>query len=117
MPKPESVRTKILRSPKSKTVVRKSETQSKVRSSITAGRAESKQARLIAMLRASSGATVAAMMAATEWQQHSVRGFLAGVIRKKLGLNLVSEESDDGRIYRIKDRKRRTVSVETAQTA
>ena len=57
------------------------------------------------------------MMAATEWQQHSVRGFLAGVIRKKLGLNLVSEEGDDGRIYRIKDRKRRTVSVETAQTA
>jgi hypothetical protein len=57
------------------------------------------------------------MMAATEWQQHSVRGFLAGVIRKKLGLNLVSEASDDGRIYRIKDRKRRTVSVETAQTA
>jgi uncharacterized protein DUF3489 len=117
MPKPKSARTKILRSPKSKTAVRKSETQSKVRSSITAGRAESKQARLITMLRASSGATVAAMMAATEWQQHSVRGFLAGVIRKKLGLNLVSEESDDGRIYRIKDRKRRTVSVETAQTA
>ena len=117
MPKPKSARTKILRSPKSKTAVRKSETQSKVRSSITAGKTESKQARLITMLRASSGATVAAMMAATEWQQHSVRGFLAGVIRKKLGLNLVSEESDDGRIYRIKDRKRRTVSVETAQTA
>jgi hypothetical protein len=118
MPKPKSVRTKISRSPKSKTAVRKSETQSKVRSSITAGRAESKQARLITMLRASSGATVAAMMAATEWQQHSVRGFLAGVIRKKLGLNLVSEEeSGNGRVYRIKDRKRRTVSVETAQTA
>jgi hypothetical protein len=117
MPKPKSARTKISRSPKSKTAVRKSETRSKVRSSITAGRAESKQARLITMLRASSGATVAAMMAATEWQQHSVRGFLAGVIRKKLGLNLVSEESDDGRIYRIKDRKRRTVSIETAQTA
>jgi hypothetical protein len=99
------------------TAVQKSETQSKVRSSITAGHAESKQARLITMLRASSGATVAAMMAATEWQQHSVRGFLAGVIRKKLGLNLVSEESDNGRIYRIKDRKRRTVSVESAQTA
>ena len=117
MPKPKSARTKILRSPKTKAAVRKSETQSKVRSSITAGRAESKQARLITMLRASSGATVAAMMAATEWQQHSVRGFLAGVIRKKLGLSLVSEESDGGRIYRIKDRKRRTVSVETAQTA
>ena len=117
MPKPKSARTKILRSPKSKTADRKSETQSKVRSSIAAGRAESKQARLITMLRASSGATVAAMMMATEWQQHSIRGFLAGVIRRKLGLNLVSEESDDGRVYRIRDRKRRTVSVETAQTA
>jgi Protein of unknown function (DUF3489) len=117
MPKPKSARTKISLSPKRKTAVRKSEAQSKVRSSITAGKAESKQARLIAMLRASSGATVAAMTAATEWQQHSVRGFLAGVIRKKLGLSLVSEESDGGRIYRIKDRKRRTVSVETAQTA
>jgi hypothetical protein len=64
MPKPKSARTKILRSPKS--AVGKSETQSKVRSSITAGKAESKQARLITMLRASSGATVAAMMAATD---------------------------------------------------
>jgi hypothetical protein len=45
------------------------------------------------------------MMAATEWQQHSVRGFLAGVIRKKLGLNLVSEQTDKGRVYRIKDGK------------
>src|ERR1700733_6512496 len=76
-----------------------------------------KYAHIVALLRTPAGATIAAMMAATEWQQHSVRGFLAGVIRKKLGLNLVSEESDDGRIYRIKDRKRRTVSVETAQTA
>ena len=117
MPRPKSVRTKISRSPKSKTAVRKSEAQSKVRSSIAAGHPDSKQARLITMLRASSGATVAAMMMATEWQQHSVRGFLAGVIRKKLGLNLVSEESDDGRVYRIKDRKRRTISVEATQTA
>ena len=42
---------------------------------------------------------------ATEWQQHSVRGFLAGVVRKKLGLNLVSESTDKGRVYRIKDSK------------
>jgi hypothetical protein len=117
MPKPKSARKKISRSPKSKTAVRKSQAQSKVRSSIAAGHAESKQARLITMLRASSGATVAAMAAATEWQQHSVRGFLAGVIRKNLGLNLVSEESDAGRVYRIKDRKPRTVGVGTAQTA
>jgi hypothetical protein len=45
------------------------------------------------------------MMTATDWQQHSERGFLAGVVRKKLGLNLVSEQSDKGRVYRIKDGK------------
>jgi hypothetical protein len=44
------------------------------------------------------------MMKATGWQPHSVRGFLAGVVRKKLGLNLVSEAGDSGRVYRISDR-------------
>jgi len=55
------------------------------------------------MLRMPAGATITALMTATEWQQHSVRGFLAGVVRKKLGLNLVSESTDKGRVYRIKD--------------
>jgi uncharacterized protein DUF3489 len=41
------------------------------------------------------------MMAATDWQQHSVRGFLAGVVRKRMGLNLVSEKTEQGRVYRI----------------
>jgi hypothetical protein len=50
-----------------------------------------------------AGATVAAMMTATKWQRHSVRGFLAGVVRKKLSLNLISETTDAGRIYRIRD--------------
>jgi Protein of unknown function (DUF3489) len=55
------------------------------------------------MLRTPAGATVERIMSATNWQQHSVRGFLAGVVRKKLGLNLVSEPTEKGRVYRIKD--------------
>ena len=65
-------------------------------------RPDTKHARIIAMLRLPAGATIAAMMTATDWQQHSVRGFLAGVVRKKLGLDLVSEQTDKGRIYRIR---------------
>jgi hypothetical protein len=72
-------------------------------SSQQAGRAESKQARIIAMLRTPSGATIGAMVHASGWQQHSVRGFLAGVVRKKLGLNLISDADERGRVYRIDD--------------
>ena len=74
-------------------------------SSKPAARPATKHARIIAMLRTPTGATIASIVTATEWQQHSVRGFLAGVVRKKLGLNLVSEQTDKGRVYRIKDGK------------
>src|SRR6202163_1425515 len=71
----------------------------------TSTRPDTKNARILAMLRTPAGATIAAIMTVTEWQQHSVRGFLAGVVRKKLGLNLVSELTDKGRVYRIKESK------------
>ena len=61
----------------------------------------SKQSRVIAMLRSPTGVTIAAMMKSTGWQQHSVRGFLAGVVRKRLKLKLGSKKVDDHRIYRI----------------
>jgi hypothetical protein len=61
----------------------------------------SKQACVIAMLKSPAGATTDAMMKATGWQQHSVRGFLAGVVRKRLKLKLGSKKMDGERIYRI----------------
>jgi len=61
----------------------------------------SKQSRVIAMLQSPNGATIAAMMHETGWQQHSVRGFLAGVVRKKLKLKLQSKKIDGQRVYQI----------------
>ena len=86
-------------------------------SSKTVTRPYTKHARILAMLRMPAGATIAAIMTATEWQQHSVRGFLAGVVRKKLGLNLVSESTDKGRVYRIKDSKASPGAVDRVKQA
>jgi len=61
----------------------------------------SKQSWVLAMLQSPTGATIAAIAKATGWQQHSVRGFLAGVVRKRLNLKLISKRVDDHRIYQI----------------
>jgi hypothetical protein len=78
-------------------------------------RRESKKAHIIAMLRAPGGVTIEAMARAAKWQSHSVRGFLAGVVRKKLGLSLISVAGDSGRVYRIADRSASCVA--TAKTS
>jgi hypothetical protein len=64
-------------------------------------RAYSKQARVLALLRGPNGASIATVMRFTGWKPHTVRGFLAAVVRKKLGLRLESENTDGERVYRI----------------
>lgn len=68
-----------------------------------APRAESKQARLIAMLKQPDGATIVEIAKALEWLPHTIRGAIAGALKKKLGLKVESKkfDQDRGRVYRI----------------
>ena len=64
-----------------------------------------KQDAVLTLLSHADGASVAELSAATSWQTHSVRGFLAGTVKKKLGFVLSSSKSEDGvRRYRIEPR-------------
>ncbi|MTH94779.1 DUF3489 domain-containing protein [Roseibium sp. RKSG952] len=67
-----------------------------------APRAGTKQAKLIEMLRAEGGATLAEIAVQTGWKQHTIRGAIAGTLKKKLGLEVTSEkEGGRGRVYRL----------------
>ncbi len=83
--------------------IRPSQTTKKTSANDRKGGRSSKQARVVEMLHSPTGTTVAAVMKATGWQQHSVRGFFAGVVQKKLRFKLDSKKIDGNRIYRIVD--------------
>ncbi|MEQ1801918.1 MAG: DUF3489 domain-containing protein, partial [Gammaproteobacteria bacterium] len=67
----------------------------------TATPAKTKAAQVLAALQQPGGTTIDDLIRATGWQPHSVRGFLSGTVRKKLGLNLTSETGAKGRVYRV----------------
>jgi Protein of unknown function (DUF3489) len=91
IPKPKSLRG-------SKGFARNANAQKKLQPKTRAG---SKQEKVLGLLRRPEGVTIAAIMKATGWQQNSVRGFFASVVRKKLDLTLKSEKADGVRTYRI----------------
>ena len=98
---------------------RKARSASKIRSKAAGsgqpqGRANSKQAWVLALLCGPSGATIATVTRSTGWRSHTVRAFFAAVVRKKLGLRLESEKTDGERVYRIVARSTDATSVPSA---
>ena len=86
------------------------------RGSRSSGRT-TKHDRVLGLLQSKGGTTIAAISKVTGWQPHSVRGFFAGVVKKKLGLTLESEKTKSGRIYRIVRAKTPAPSPSASGTA
>ena len=76
---------------------RRAKTEGKAR----AARADSKQARMIALMQRPQGMTLDDACKAFDWQRHTVRGAIAGALKGKLGLNINVEEAEGRRVYRI----------------
>ncbi len=105
-------RTKPPRPKASRTIRSSSVKQGRIGSKVFEPRTKSVPAKLtssvvskkdivLGMLREADGTSIAAIMTATGWQEHSVRGFFAAIVKKKLKLNLVSQKVGGGRVYRI----------------
>ena len=88
---------------KIKARVRKAAKTPKTPAAPEAPRTGTKQAKLITMLEAPDGASIAEIVAATDWQAHTIRGAISGVLKKKLGLGVTSDKDGDrGRVYKIR---------------
>ena len=82
--------------------VRKASEKQKPSVTLKASRAGTKQAQLVAMLEEQGGASILEIVTATGWQAHTIRGTISGVLKKKLGLDVISEKVEArGRVYKI----------------
>jgi hypothetical protein len=86
---------------RSKKPARRGTPRKKAQERAKATRGGSKQEKVIALLRRPQGATLDELQQATNWQAHSVRGALAGTLKKKLGLAIEAAKEERGRVYRI----------------
>lgn len=84
-----------------KSAARAAKTKSSKSPSLRSAKTPSKHDTLLKLLRQDKGTTLDALVKSSGWQRHSVRGFLAGTVRQKLKLPLVSEKIDGVRTYRI----------------
>ena len=94
-------RSKTTPSPRRPAKQLKSNTKKSTQTASRSSGGTTKHDRVLGLLRSRGGTTIAAISKVTGWQPHSVRGFFAGVVKKKLGLTRESEKTKSGRIYRI----------------
>ena len=95
----------------------KTNTRKSAQTAPRSGGGLSKHDRVLGLLRSKGGTSIAAISKVTGWQPHSVRGFFAGIVKKKLGLTLTSEKTRSGRIYRIARAKTSAPSPSALGTA
>ena len=89
--------------PKKGKAAKKAKKAPKAQKEAGVARDGSKAAKVLDLLKRPEGVTLVALMKATEWQAHSVRGFLSGTVRKKLALTIESTKGEDGeRTYSVK---------------
>ena len=111
-------RSKTRPNPRTKPAKRlKSYTKKNTQTASRSSGGTTKHDRVLGLLRAKGGTTIAAISKVTGWQPHSVRGFFAGVVKKKLGLTLESEKTKSGRIYHIVGTKTSAPSPSASGTA